>query len=153
MGHIPTATVGALAAVLTGLYFVLPEAVHFTVLVFIIAAWFLTAICWLAQKSADYMHKHDSHDEIKKKLIDSTKSHTQMLQISAGELEETKVQLSSELEELKDTVKTKDREIEKLKTEISNLKTLVEIEALKTELAHLKILAAQENSKHKTKKK
>jgi chromosome segregation ATPase len=153
MGHIPTATVGALAAVLTGLYFVLPEAVHFTLLVFIIAAWFLTAICWLAQKSADYMHKHGSHDEIKKKLIESPTSHTQMIEISAGDLEQTRIQLSSELEELKDTVKIKDSEIEKLKTEISNLKTLVEIEALKTELAHLKILAAQENSKRKTKRK
>ena len=49
-------------------------------------------------------------------------------------------------------VKIKDNEIEKLKTEITNLKTLVEIEALKTELANLKILAAQENSKRKTKK-
>jgi hypothetical protein len=66
MGHIPTVTVGILAAVLTGLYFVLPGAVHFTVLVFIIAAWFLTAICWLAQKSADYVHKHGSHHEVKK---------------------------------------------------------------------------------------
>ena len=50
MGHIPTATVGALAAVLTGLYFVLPDAVHFTMSVFIIATWFLTAICWLHKK-------------------------------------------------------------------------------------------------------
>ena len=66
MGHIPTATVGALAAVLTGLYFVLPDAVHFTMSVFIVAAWFLVVICWLAQKSADYMHKHSSDHEIKK---------------------------------------------------------------------------------------
>jgi len=76
-----------------------------------------------------------------------------MVQISAGDLEQTRIQLSSELEELKYTVKIKDSEIEKLNTEISNLKTLVEIEALKTELAHLKILAAQENSKRKTKRK
>ena len=66
MGHIPTVTVGALAAVLTGLYFMLPEAVHFTITVFIVAAWFLTAICWLAQKSSDYMHKPNSHHEVKK---------------------------------------------------------------------------------------
>lgn len=68
MGHIPTATLGILAAVLTGLYFMLPDATHFTMLVFIIMAWFMTAICWLAQKSADYMHKHGSQHEVKKKL-------------------------------------------------------------------------------------
>ena len=66
MGHIPTATVGALAAILTGLYFVLPDTLHFTLLVFIISSWFLVAICWLAQKSADYMRKHDPGHEVKK---------------------------------------------------------------------------------------
>ncbi|MGI0010497.1 MAG: hypothetical protein ACREAE_03765 [Nitrosopumilaceae archaeon] len=76
-----------------------------------------------------------------------------MAQISAEELEQSKIQLSTELEELRDRVKIKDNEIEKLKTEITNLKTLVEIEALKMELAHLKILAAQENSRRQTKKK
>ncbi|HSB56724.1 MAG TPA: hypothetical protein VLD38_02800 [Nitrosopumilaceae archaeon] len=150
MGHIPTATVGALAAVLTGLYFVLPDAMHFTMTVFIVAAWFLTVICWLAQKSADYMHKYGSHSEIKKKLTESQP--LQMVQISAGDLEQTKIQLSSDLEELQNRVEIKDKEIEKLKTEIKNLKTLVEIEALKAELANLKILAAQENSKRKKKK-
>ena len=150
MGHIPTATVGILAAVLTGLYFVLPDAVHFTVLVFIIAAWFLTIICWLAQKSADYMHKYGSHSEIKKKLTENKP--IQMNQISAEDLEQTKIQFSTDLEELKDSVKIKDNEIEKLKKEITNLKTLVEIESLRTELAHLKMLAAQENTKRKKKK-
>ena len=66
MGHIPTVTVTALAVVLSGLYFVLPETLHFTLTVFITAAWFLVAICWLAQKSADYMHKHGSSHEVKK---------------------------------------------------------------------------------------
>ena len=150
MGHIPTATVGALAAALTGLYFVLPDAVHFTLSVFIIAAWFLTAICWLAQKSANYMHKHGSHNEIKKKLTENQP--IQMVQISAGDLEQTKIQFSTDLEELQNRVKIKDNEIEKLETEINGLKTLVEIEALRTELANLKMLAAQENSKNKKKK-
>jgi len=150
MGHVPTATVGALAAVLTGLYFVLPDAVHFTMLVFIIAAWFLTAICWLAQKSADYMHKYGSHNEIKKKLTENQVIQTS--QISAEDLEQTKIQFSTDLEDLKDRVKIKDNEIEKLKIEITNLKTLVEIESLRTELAHLKMLAAQENTKNRKKK-
>ncbi|MGI0041851.1 MAG: hypothetical protein ACRD94_07805 [Nitrosopumilaceae archaeon] len=66
MGHIPTITVGALAVVLSGLYFVLPETLHFTMTVFITAAWFLVVICWLAQKSADYLHKHDAGHEVKK---------------------------------------------------------------------------------------
>ncbi len=57
MGHIPTIVVACLAAALSGLYFVLPDALHFTMSVFISAAWFLVAICWLAQKSADYMHR------------------------------------------------------------------------------------------------
>ncbi len=55
-----------------------------------------------------------------------------MAHMNAEDLKQTKTQLSSELEELRDRVKTKDNEIEKLKTEISNLKTLVEIKALKT---------------------
>ena len=150
MGHIPTATVGALAAVLTGLYFLLPSAVHFTMSVFIITAWFLVVICWLAQKSADYMHKHGSGHEIKKKLTESQQFQTG--QISAEDLEQTKIQFSTDLDELKDRVKIKDKEIEKLKIEIANLKTLVEIESLRTELAHLKMLAAQENTKRKKKK-
>lgn len=150
MGHIPTATVGALAAVLTGLYFVLPDAVHFTMSVFIVAAWFLVVICWLAQKSADYMHKHSSDREIKKKLTESQSVQTE--QISAKDLEQTKIQFSTDLEDLKDRVKIKDNEIEKLKIEITNLKTLVEIESLRTELANLKMLATQENTKRKKKK-
>jgi len=75
-----------------------------------------------------------------------------MSQISAEDLEKTKIQFSTDLEELKDRVKIKDNEIEKLKIEITNLKTLVEIESLRTELAHLKMLAAQENTKNRKKK-
>ena len=64
MGNIPTIVVGCLASALTALYFILPAAVHFTMLVFISAAWFLVAICWLAQKSADYMHKLEGHEHV-----------------------------------------------------------------------------------------
>jgi len=59
----------------------------------------------------------------------------------------------AELEELQDRVKIKDTEIEKLKVEIDNLKTLMQIESLKAELANLKMLTTKENSKRKTKKK
>jgi uncharacterized membrane protein YjgN (DUF898 family) len=66
MGHIPTIVVACLAIALTTLYFILPAAVHFTVMVFIVASWFLVAICWLAQKSADYTHRYESHEHIQK---------------------------------------------------------------------------------------
>lgn len=59
----------------------------------------------------------------------------------------------AELEKLQDRVKIKDNEIENLKAEIGNLKTLMQIEALKAELANLKMLATKENSKRKTRKK
>ncbi len=68
MGHVPTIVVACLATALTGLYFVLPDVLHFTLTVFISAAWFLVAICWLAQKSADYMHNiggYGHHEEKK----------------------------------------------------------------------------------------
>lgn len=95
------------------------------------------------------MHKHGSH-EIKKKLIEVPSTHT--AQISFDEIDKARVELSAELDELRDKVKMRDNEIENLKKEIANLKTLVEIESIKTELANLKLLASQENSKRKTKK-
>jgi len=153
MGHIPTITVCALAVVLSGLYFVLPETLHFTMIVFITAAWFLVAICWLAQKSADYMHKHGSGHEVKKKLTELSNRPSQTMPLSSDELHQARIQLMAELEELQDRVKIKDDEIEKLKAEIDNLKTLMQIEALKAELANLKMLTTKENSKRKTKKK
>ena len=56
-------------------------------------------------------------------------------------------ELSSELNELKESVKLKDSEIERLNQEISNLQTLVQIESLKTELANLKMLASERKTK------
>lgn len=98
------------------------------------------------------MHKHGSH-EVKKKLTETLDSHAQSAQISSEEISKAKVELSTDLEELRDKVMIKDKEIENLKEEIKNLKTLVEIESIKTELANLKMLASQSNSKRKTKKK
>ncbi len=148
MGHIPTIVVGCLAVALTGLYFVLPDAVHFAMLVFIAAAWFLVLICWLAQKSADYIEKGGYGHEEKKKLV-STSSHQQTVQVTSNQIKKAKVELAAELDDLRDIVKNKDSEIEKLKNEIASLQTLVQIEALKTELANLKALAAKENLKRK----
>ncbi len=58
-------------------------------------------------------------------------------------------ELSSELNVLKESMKLKDSEIERLNQEISNLQTLVQIESLKTELANLKMLASKRKTKSK----
>ena len=70
-------------------------------------------------------------------------------QVSFTEIKQIQNELSSELNDLKEYVKLKDSEIERLKQEISNLQTLVQIESLKTELANLKMLASQRKTKHK----
>ena len=151
MGHIPTIVVACLASALTVLYFVLPDTTHFAMTVFIAAAWFLVAICWLAQKSADYITKGGYGHEEKKKLI-STSHNQQTVQVTSNQIKQAKVELGAELDELRNTVKNKDNEIESLKNEIASLQTLVQIQALKTELANLKALAAKEGLKSKNKK-
>ena len=148
MGHIPTIVVTCLASALTALYFLFPDSLHFAMIVFIAAAWFLAAICWLAQKSADYITKGGYGHEEKKKLVNNN-SHQQTVQVSSNQIKQAKVALGAELDELRNTVKNKDSEIENLKNEIASLQTLVQIEALKTELANLKALAAKENAKRK----
>lgn len=148
MGHIPTIVVTCLASALTALYFLFPDSLHFAMIVFIAAAWFLAAICWLAQKSADYITKGGYGHEEKKKLVNNN-SHQQTVQVSSNQIKQAKVALGAELDELRNTVKNKDSEIENLKNEIASLQTLVQIEALKTELANLKALAAKESAKRK----
>jgi DNA polymerase sigma len=70
-------------------------------------------------------------------------------QISFTEIKQIQNELSSELNDLKESVKLKDSEIERLNQEISNLQTLVQIESLKTELANLKMLSSQRKTKRK----
>ncbi len=70
-------------------------------------------------------------------------------QVSFTEIKQIQNELSSELNDLKESVKLKDSEIERLNQEISNLHTLVQIESLKTELANLKMLASQRKTKRK----
>ncbi len=60
-----------------------------------------------------------------------------------SEIKQIQNELSSELNNIKESVKLKDSEIERLNQEISNLQTLVQIESLKTELANLKMLASK----------
>jgi chromosome segregation ATPase len=150
MGHIPTIVVTCLAVALSGLYFVLPDAVHFTMTVFIAAAWFLVAICWLAQKSADYMHRHEGHEDVhEKKKLTNYSNNQQTLQMTSSQISQAKSELNAELDSLRSSLKNKDEEIGNLKSEISNLQTLIEIEKLKVDLANLKALAAKESSKRK----
>ncbi|HJJ22236.1 MAG TPA: hypothetical protein OQH54_00755 [Nitrosopumilus sp.] len=71
--HLATLTVGVFAVILTGLWPYFVDFAPILQIVFIIAVpvtWFLTLMCWLSQKSNDYMHKHVSvsTDNGKKKL-------------------------------------------------------------------------------------
>ena len=71
--HLATVVTGAFAAVLTGLWpwFIYDLGVPLLNFIFIMAVpitWFLTIMCWLSQKSADYVHKHDTtHSQHEKK--------------------------------------------------------------------------------------
>lgn len=140
--HLATATVCIFAATLTGLYFVMPAALNQLLLVSSTVTWFLVFICWISQKSADYAHKYD-HSQKKSSTSIAHKSHIQAKPATDDELAKAKTTLTVELSELRDTVKLKDGEIDRLKQQIASLETLVQIEALKAELANLKVLAKE----------
>jgi hypothetical protein len=147
--HLATAVVSAFAAFLTAMYFIMPAALSQLLLVSTIVTWFLVFICWMAQKSADYAHKHGasshSHDEKKSsvKLTAHTSGHT----VSVDEIRQFKDSFTADLNELKGEVKLKDDEIAKLRQQIANLETRVQIEALRAELANLKVLAAKDKAR------
>ncbi len=153
--HLATVSTGAFAVVLTGLWpwFVYDLGATILNFVFIMAVpitWFLTLMCWLSQKSADYAHRHGAAHASgveKKNLNGSTQQELVYSpeggQATPGELREAKTELADELDSLRSTVKIQDSEIERLKQEIANLETLVQIESLKTELANLKMLASK----------
>lgn len=149
--HLATIATGTFAAILTGLWPIFVDFAPILDFVFLMAVpitWFLTLMCWLSQKSTDYAHKHTSHAEHEKKSLTKTRQVSQMYtsdgkRASQSEIKEAKTELTEELNSLKDTVKIKDDEIERLNQEISNLQTLVQIESLKTELANLKMLASK----------
>jgi len=143
--HLATLVTGVFAAILTGLW---PYFVDFAPIldfVFIMAVpitWFLTFTCWISQKSTDYMHHH-AHAEKKSLSSSQTIQTTTGNQVSILEIKQIQSELTLDLNNLKETVKLKDSEIERLNQEISNLQTLVQIESLKTELANLKMLASK----------
>lgn len=149
--HLATVVTGVFAAVLTGLwpYFVdFAPILNFVFIMAVPITWFLTLMCWLSQKSTDYAHKHaPAHSEKKSLSSTHTIQATSGGQVSVSEIKNVQNELSSELNELKESVKLKDSEIERLNQEISNLQTLVQIESLKTELANLKMLASERKRK------
>ena len=143
--HLATISTGVFAAVLTGLWPIFVDFAPILDFVFIMAVpitWFLTLMCWLSQKSTDYMHKHaPEHTASEKKSLSNTQTIVTTSNIS--EIKQVQSELTSELNDIKESVKLKDSEIERLNQEISNLQTLVQIESLKTELANLKMLASK----------
>jgi len=153
--HLATVVTGVFAAVLTGLwpYFVdFAPILNFVFIMAVPITWFLTFTCWISQKSADYMHKYEIHENHSEKKSLSSSQTTQIYtsdgkQVSPTEIKVAQNELSGELNKLKESVKLKDSEIERLNQEISNLQTLVQIESLKTELANLKMLASKSKSK------
>ncbi len=70
--HLATLSVGAFAAVLTGLWPIFVDfapILDFTFIVVVPITWFLTLMCWLTQKSTDYMHKQALEDTNSKKKV------------------------------------------------------------------------------------
>ena len=151
--HLATIVTGVFAAVLTGLWPYFVDFAPILEFVFIMAVpitWFLTFTCWITQKSTDYMHHHAPQHSEKKSLsnthtIQTTTTGSQVVGLS--EIKQIQSELSLELNNVKESVKLKDGEIERLNQEISNLETRVQIESLKTELANLKILASERKTK------
>jgi predicted membrane protein len=144
--HLATVVTGCFAVFLSGMYFYMPAALNQLLLVSVTVTWFLVVICYLAQKSADWTKKHSGHTHTAHShshAYEEKKSSTRITNISLEELNKFRETFTVELNELKDEVKLKDNEINRMRQEIANLETLVQIEALKTELANLKAAAAK----------
>ncbi len=150
--HLATIVTGVFAATLTGLwpYFVdFAPILNFIFIMAVPITWFLTLTCWIAQKSTDYTHNHAVVHSEKKSLSNTQTIQTTTTgnQVGISEIKQIQNELSLELNSVKESVKLKDGEIERLNQEISNLETRVQIESLKTELANLKILASERKTK------
>ena len=150
--HLATVATGAFAAVLTALWPVFIDFAPALDFVFIMAVpitWFLVFTCWIAQKSADYMHaQHPAaeHGE-KKSLSNAAPAYEKVVEGEQNEisnLQSVQSELAADLNELKESLKLKDSEIERLNRQITNLQTRVQIETLRAELANLKMLASKQ---------
>ena len=70
--HLATLVCAVFASVLTLLWPMFVDFAAVLDIVFIMAVpimWFLTAIVFVAQRSADYMHKHESSSKSTQKLV------------------------------------------------------------------------------------
>lgn len=161
--QLATLVTAVFAAILTGLWPIFVDfapILHFIFLLAVPITWFLAFTCWISQKSADYMkkweaaahssssNKHQENHKITNTNTPNTTSATQTYRSDGNianttELDAAKTQLSYELNQLRNTLKLKESEIERLNQNIANLETRVQIESLKTELANLKILATK----------
>ncbi|MBI5696971.1 MAG: hypothetical protein HZC29_00380 [Thaumarchaeota archaeon] len=127
--QLATVVTACFAVFLTVMYFYMPAALNQLLLVATTVTWFLVFICWIAQKSHEHIEKKSST-----RLVSN---------VSVEDLNKFRESFTAELNDLKDEVKLKDNEIERMRQEIANLETLVQIEALKAELANLKAVAAK----------
>ena len=153
--HLATVVCGAFAAALSITWALMVPEYPLLNFVFIMAvpiAWFLVAMCWLAQKSTDYAHSaHGEKKSLTSAAAQSSSGGQLVATVEGGagsggpedELAAAKERLSRELDAVKDDARLKDTEIARLKGEISDLQTLVQIESLRAELANLKALAAK----------
>jgi len=144
--HLATLVTGVFAITLTGLWPYYVDFAPILNLIFMMAVpitWFLTLTCWLAQKSTDYMHNTGTSEKKSLSNTHTIQTTNSGSQITISEIKEIQNELTLDLNNLKETVKLKDSEIERLNQEISNLQTMVQIESLKTELTNLKLLASK----------
>lgn len=145
--HLATVTTGAFAVTLSILWVWFNGQTGLLDFVFIMAVpitWFLTIMCWLAQKSADYVH--DNAGMVEPVPVPAQAQelvHADVQDEDSTRLAAAKTELVGELESLRSTIKMQDGEIDRLRVEISNLETMVQIESLKAELANLKVLASK----------
>ncbi len=144
--HLATLVTGVFATVLTGLWLYFVDFVPILNLIFTMAVpitWFLVLMCWISQKSTDYVHNHAPPHSEKKSLTSAQTVEPAGSQVNPSEIKQVRNELLLELDSVKESVKLKDSEIERLNQEIANLQTLVQIESLKTELANFKTLASK----------
>jgi len=90
--HLATVATGVFAAILTGLWPIFVDFAPILNIVFLMAVpimWFLTLMCWLAQISTDYMHKHGTIPG-EKKSQSSSGSSTAQVYTSDGNLTTSK---------------------------------------------------------------
>lgn len=159
--HLATIVTGVFAAILTALWPMFIDFAPVTDFVFIMAVpitWFLVFTCWIAQKSADYMHadhENDGRQQIvvssvdgqyggKKNLNDGDANTATDTQNEISDLQNVQNELLADVNGLKESLKLKDSEIERLNRQIANLQTRVQIETLRAELANLKMLASKQ---------